>query len=102
CGLSYHSADRFIVAACRPDFPTEVERLILRVAANQASTWLDSKRAEAAAAAESAFRRAIEDSMRAGVAVVDVHGRQTYVNRAFAAMVGWSEAELVGGRPPFE
>ncbi len=100
--LSYHSADRFVVAACRPDFPTEIERLILRVAANQASTWLDWKRAEAAAAAESAFRRAIEDSMRAGVAVVDIHGRQTYVNRAFAAMVGWSEAELVGKTPPFE
>src|ERR1041385_801267 len=22
--LSYHSADRFVVAACRPDFPTEI------------------------------------------------------------------------------
>jgi PAS domain S-box-containing protein len=100
--LSYHGTDRFAVAGCRSDFPTETERLILRVAANQASTWLDWKHAEAAAAAESAFRRAIEESMRAGVAVVDAHGRQTYVNRAFAAMVGWSEEELVGKTPPFE
>ena len=99
--LSYHATDCFVVAARRPDFPSEIERLILRVAANQASTWLDSKRAETAAAAESAFRRAIENSMRAGVAVVDVSGRQTYVNRAFAAMVGWTEAELVGRTPPF-
>src|ERR1051325_6508026 len=99
--LSYHANDRFAVAARRPDFPTEIERLILRVAANQASTWLDWKRAEAAAAAETAFRRAIENSMRAGVAAVDLHGRQTYVNRAFAAMVGWTEAELVGSTPPF-
>lgn len=99
--LSFHTDDRFAVAACRADFPTEVERLILRLAANQASTWLDWKRAEAAAAAESAFRRAIEHSMLAGVAVVDVSGRQTYVNRAFAAMVGWTEAELIGLTPPF-
>jgi PAS domain S-box-containing protein len=99
--LSFRATDRFLVASRRADFPTEMERLILRVAANQASMWLDWKRAEAAVAAESAFRRAIENSMVAGVAVVDASGRQTYVNRAFAAMVGWSEAELVGSTPPF-
>src|ERR1051325_10589824 len=99
--LSFHTNDRFVVAARRADFPTETERLILRVAANQASTWLDWKRAEAVAAAESAFRRAIENSMVAGVAVVDSSGRQTYVNRAFTEMVGWPEAELVGQTPPF-
>jgi PAS domain S-box-containing protein len=99
--LSFHSSDRFVVAARRADFPTETERLVLRVAANQASMWLDWKRAERAVAAESAFRRAIENSMVAGVAVVDRAGRQTYVNRAFAEMVGWPEAELVGRTPPF-
>jgi PAS domain S-box-containing protein len=99
--LSFHTGDRFVVAARRADFPTETERLILRVAANQASTWLDWKRAEAAVAVESAFRRAIENSMVAGVAVVEFSGRQTYVNRAFAEMVGWPEAELVGRTPPF-
>lgn len=99
--LSFQSNDRFVVASRRADFPNETERLIVRVAANQASTWLDWKRAEAAVAAESAFRRAIETSMLAGVAVVDDSGRQTYVNRAFATMVGWSEAELVGRTPPF-
>ncbi|HYI09555.1 MAG TPA: ATP-binding protein [Thermoanaerobaculia bacterium] len=99
--LSFRATDRFVVASRRADFPTEMERLILRVAANQASTWLDWKHAEAAVVAESAFRRAIENSMAAGVAVVDVSGRQTYVNRAFAAMTGWPEAELVGRTPPF-
>ena len=99
--MSFQTEDRFVVAARRPDFPNEMERLILRVALNQASTWLEWKRAEAAVAAESAFRRAIESSMLAGVAVVDIDGRQTYVNRAFAAMVGWDEAELIGRTPPF-
>lgn len=99
--LSFHSSDRFVVGSRRPDFPDELDRLILRVAANQAYTWLEWKRAEVTLAAETAFRRAIENSMLAGVAVVDASGRQTYVNRAFAAMVGWDEAELVGATPPF-
>jgi PAS domain S-box-containing protein len=99
--LSFQGGGRFVVGARRPDFPNEMERLILRVAVNQAATWLEWKRAEAAAATEAAFRRAIESSMLAGVAVVDMDGRQTYVNRAFAAMVGWEEAELIGRTPPF-
>ena len=99
--LSFQASDRFVVAARRPDFPDERERLILRVAANQASTWLDWKRAEAAVTAEAAFRVAIENSMRAGVAVIDTSGKQTYVNRAFASMVGWPEEELLGKTPPF-
>ena len=99
--LSFQGGGRFVVGARRPDFPNEMERLILRVAVNQAATWLEWKRAEAAAASEAAFRRAIESSMLAGVAVVDMEGRQTYVNRAFAAMVGWEEAELIERTPPF-
>jgi len=99
--LSLRAADRFVVASRRADFPNEGERLILRVAANQASTWLEWKRAETAAAEQTALRRAIEESMLAGVAVVGPDGRQTYVNRAFAEMVGWPEAELIGRTPPF-
>jgi PAS domain S-box-containing protein len=99
--LSFQSTDRFVVGARRADFPNETERVILRVAANQASTWLEWKRVDQNLAAESAFRRAIEDSMVAGVAAVDTTGRQTYVNRAFAAMLGWHEADLVGRMPPF-
>jgi signal transduction histidine kinase/CheY-like chemotaxis protein len=49
--LSFQTTDRFVVAARRAEFPNETERLLLRVAANQASTWLDWKRAEAAVAA---------------------------------------------------
>lgn len=50
---------------------------------------------------EHRFREAIEDSIPAGIATVDLAGRQTHVNPAFCAMVGWTEAELVGARPPF-
>ncbi len=57
--------------------------------------------AEQALSAENDFRRAIESSMDAGVAVVDLQRRLTYANRAFCTMVGWSEEELLGAVPPF-
>src|SRR2546425_1274260 len=50
---------------------------------------------------EHIFREAIENSVPAGIAAVDLEGRQTYVNPAFCEMVGWGEAELIGARPPF-
>jgi PAS domain S-box-containing protein len=50
---------------------------------------------------EHAFRETIEESILAGIAAVDLDGRQTYVNRAFCQMVGWSEEELIGATPPF-
>jgi PAS domain S-box-containing protein len=51
--------------------------------------------------AETNFRRAMENSMLTGMRVLDLQGRITYVNAAFCAMTGWSEAELVGQSPPF-
>jgi two-component system sensor histidine kinase UhpB len=51
---------------------------------------------------EQAFRAAIETSIPSGIAVVDLDGRQAYVNRAFCRMVGWSEGELLGRKPPFD
>jgi PAS domain S-box-containing protein len=50
---------------------------------------------------EHAFRQAIEHSVPSGIAVVDLEGRQTYVNPAFCQMVGWAEAELLGAKPAF-
>jgi two-component system, NarL family, sensor histidine kinase UhpB len=51
---------------------------------------------------EQAFRAAIETSIPSGIAVVDLVGRQTYVNPAFCRMVGWTEAELLDRKPPFD
>ena len=59
------------------------------------------RRAEAALAAETAFRRAMEDSLLTGMRAFDLTGRITYVNRAFCEMVGQTESELVGAVPPF-
>ncbi len=50
---------------------------------------------------ETNFRRAMENSMLTGMRAMDLEGRITYVNAAFCAMTGFSEAALVGRAPPF-
>jgi len=50
---------------------------------------------------EANFRRAMENSMLTGMRAIDMEGRVTYVNPAFCAMTGFSEAELIGRQPPF-
>lgn len=49
---------------------------------------------------ESAFRKAIEDSMIAGIAAADINGKMIYVNPAFCKMTGWREEELLGTSLP--
>ncbi len=50
---------------------------------------------------ETAFRRAMENSILTGMRALDLEGRITYVNAAFCHMTGWSESELVGQTAPF-
>jgi PAS domain S-box-containing protein len=46
-------------------------------------------------------REAIERSMLAGVAAVDLDRRLVYVNPAFCRMTGWSAQDLLGKAPPY-
>jgi PAS domain S-box-containing protein len=101
CLSAEHPEDCLVAGSYRSDFPTDSERLLLRVACNEAGKWLARQEAEAALAAEFRFRNAIEESMLAGVAAIDLAGRQTYVNRAFAEMVGWPAETLIGSATPF-
>lgn len=50
---------------------------------------------------EAAFRKAIEETMPSGLAVVSDAGEQTYVNDRLCQMVGWSKDDLIGKQPPF-
>lgn len=56
---------------------------------------------EQALIAEHIFRKAIEESIPAGIFGIDLQGRQIYVNRGFCEMVGWSEDELLNFSFPF-
>jgi len=50
---------------------------------------------------ETNFRRAMENSMLTGMRAMAMDGTVTYVNPAFCAMTGYSEAELIGNQPPY-
>ena len=67
-------------------------------------TWRHMRRRaqmQSALVSEANFRRAMENSMLTGMRAMDMEGRITYVNPAFCAMTGFSDAELLGRRPPF-
>ncbi|MCJ7540109.1 MAG: PAS domain S-box protein [Desulfobacterales bacterium] len=61
----------------------------------------EKKPVEQVLIAEHIFRKAIEDSIPAGIAGIDMERRQIYVNRAFCNMVGWGETELLKSKYPF-
>lgn len=50
---------------------------------------------------ESAFRKAMEESVITGLRAIDLSGRIIYVNPAFCRLVGFDEHELLGAKPPF-
>ncbi len=67
-------------------------------------TWRHMRRRsqiQGALVQETNFRRAMENSMLTGMRALDLEGRVTYVNPAFCAMTGFSEAELIGRPPPY-
>ncbi|MBB4846142.1 PAS domain S-box-containing protein [Paucibacter oligotrophus] len=67
-------------------------------------TWRHMRRRlqiQNALSSEMNFRRAMENSMLTGMRAMDMDSRISYVNPAFCAMTGFSEAELIGRKPPF-
>ncbi len=68
------------------------------------ANWRHTRRriqAQDALVRETAFRRAMENSMLTGMRAMDMQGRITYVNAAFCGLTGWEEHELVGSTAPF-
>ncbi|WP_271010242.1 PAS domain S-box protein [Paucibacter sp. B51] len=67
-------------------------------------TWKHMRRRlqiQNALSSETNFRRAMENSMLTGMRAMDMESRISYVNPAFCAMTGFSEAEMIGRKPPF-
>ncbi|NMG46721.1 PAS domain S-box protein [Azoarcus communis] len=77
--------------------PVRAEKLVYAVAHDITGR----KAAEEALRAESAFRKAMEESVITGLRAIDLTGRIIYVNSAFCRMVGLEEEELVGVQAPF-
>src|SRR4051812_2779163 len=85
-----------VLVACSPraDFPTDVDRLLLGVAANQVAILLDRRRAEdALRESEQRFRGTFEIA-RVGIADCDVQGRFLRVNQKLCEIVGYTREEL--------
>lgn len=109
---------RLRVAAFAPESNVTRDMLVFTIAAlvlvMAMSLWMlaahvrrrlsaerDRDRLFAEVRSESAFRKAMEESVITGLRAVDLEGRITFVNPAFCEMVGFSEEELLGRPPPF-
>jgi len=109
---------RLRVAAFAPESNVTRDMLVFTIAAlvlvMAMSLWMlaahvrrrlsaerDRDRLFAEVRSESAFRRAMDESVITGLRAVDMEGRITYANPAFCEMVGWSAEELKGRMPPF-
>src|SRR3954471_9640176 len=86
-----------VLVACSPraDFPSEVDRLLLGVAANQVAILLDRRRTEdALRESEERFRGTFENA-GSGIADCDLQGRFLRVNRKLCEIVGYTHEELL-------
>src|SRR3954447_14030263 len=86
-----------VLVACSPraDFPTEVDRLLLGVAANQVAILLDRRRTEdALRESEERFRGTFENA-GVGMADCDLQGRFLRVNQKLCEIVGYTREELL-------
>ncbi len=61
---------------------------------------LRRQRAESALSQALGFRKAMEDSLITGLRARDLQGKITYVNPAFCELVGFTQEQLIGQRPP--
>src|SRR3954451_905039 len=86
-----------VLVACSPraNFPSEVDRLLLGVAANQVAILLDRRRTEdALRESEQRFRGTFENA-GIGIADCDVEGRFLRVNQKLCEIVGYTREELL-------
>ena len=84
--------------------PKPVEHTTLNAALQRAEERLRLRRqlreAQEALRASEEHYRAITETAFVGVAIISEHGELTFVNEAFAEMLGYSRAELVASNTP--
>lgn len=74
---------------------------VLSACGQQIGNYLARKLSERKLNEEYFFRKTIENSIASGIAAISSEGVQTYVNPALCNMLGWTEEELTGTKPPF-
>ena len=93
---SGESGGVLVAGSRRANFPTEVDRLLLGVGANQAALLLEHRWAEEALReSEERFRGAFENAA-VGIAHHDLEGRFLRVNQKYCEIVGYAREELLG------
>jgi len=85
------------------DFPTELDRLLLNVGANQVAAWIQEaqllaarQRSEEAERAQREFFQVTLASIGDAVIVTDPKGTVTFLNRVAEEMTGWTSADAAG------
>jgi PAS domain S-box-containing protein len=89
---------RWLVWTFNPDLQAKGEARLFYAVAHDVTL---RRARQQALLAETAFRRAMEDSLLTGMRVIDLGGRITYVNPAFCRMLGFTAEELIGAAPPY-
>ena len=85
------------------DFPTELDRLLLNVGANQVAVWLKEarllaalQRSKEAERAQREFFQVTLASIGDAVIVTDPEGAVTFLNQVAEAITGWTTAKATG------
>jgi len=83
-------------ASERPDFPTEEERLLIGVGANQAAVVVQRKQAQEQLGRQEEWLRTTLASIGDAVIATDTQGRVTFMNQVAQSLTGWGWEEAKG------
>ncbi|HYF35000.1 MAG TPA: PAS domain-containing protein, partial [Prosthecobacter sp.] len=91
------SAAGLVIAGSRTaGFPTEQDRLLLGVGANQTATVVERRRVEECVRDQEEWLRVVLASIGDAVIATDKQGRVKYLNDVAQALTGWTAAEAAG------
>jgi PAS domain S-box-containing protein len=85
-----------VAGSRRADFPTEQDRLLLGVGANQTAIVLQRRRAEEKVREQQEWFRVTLASVGDGVIATDARGNVTFLNGVAQELTGWTQEEAQG------